>query len=134
MIVVDADVIAAFWIKSPRTQAAYRVRARDSDWIVPVLWRSEFRSVIRQHLMHGSFGFADASWIVGKAEAMLHGREFSVSSHDVLRLVNQTGHSSYDCEYVALAEARGIKLITGDQRLTHLFPDIAVLMEEFATP
>ena len=131
MIVVDADVLASFWIKSPRTDAALRVRARDADWIVPVLWRSELRSILRQHLIHGSLGFADAMWIAGKAEAMLQGREYTVSSHAVLKLVHQTGHSSYDCEYVALAEAKGVKLVTGDRRLTRHFPDLALLMEDF---
>lgn len=132
MIVVDADVLAAFWIKSGRTDAALRTRRRDADWIVPILWRSEMRSVLRQHLVRGSLGFADAVWIAEKAEAMLQGREYTVESRDVLKLVEQTGHSSYDCEYVALAEAEGLQLVTGDRKLARLFPNTAVLLEDFA--
>ncbi|MEM1042390.1 MAG: type II toxin-antitoxin system VapC family toxin [Bacteroidota bacterium] len=131
MIVIDADVIASFWIKGPRTAAVLRARRRDTDWIVPLLWQSEFRSVLRQHLVHGSLSFADAVWVANKAEAMLSGRAYEVRSADVLKLVERTGHSSYDCEYVALAEAEQVPLVTGDRRVAERFPDIAVLLEAF---
>lgn len=132
MIVVDADVVAAFWIKSGRTDAALRTRRRDADWIVPILWRSELRSILRQHLIRGSLDFADAAWIAEKAEAMLRGREYTVDSHAVLKLVEQTSHSSYDCEYLALAEAERIQLVTSDRKLAPLFPNAAVLLEDYA--
>lgn len=132
MIVVDADVLSAFWIKSVRTDAALRARRRDADWIAPILWRSEFRSVLRQHLIRGSLGFAGVVWIASKAEAKFSGREYTVESHDVLKLVEQTGHSSYVCEYVALAEAEGLQLVTGDRKLVRVFPNVAVLLEDFA--
>lgn len=77
--------------------------------------------------------FGDALWIAEKAASMLHGQTYSVDTSTVLKLVQQTHHSSYDCEYVALAEALGIPLITGDQRLAQLFPNRVVLMEDFAT-
>lgn len=132
MIVVNTDVVASFWIKTARTDAALRTRRRDADWVVPLLWRSELRSVLRQHLVRGTLGFADAVWIAEKAEAMLAGREYAVQSADVLKLVEQTGHSSYDCEYVALAEAEGVRLVTGDRAVVQRFPDVAVLLEDFA--
>lgn len=131
MIVVDTDVLAAFWIKTNRTGAALRARRRDADWIVPLLWRSELRSVLRQHLVHGTLGFADALWIMEKAETMMTGREYAVRSADVLKLVERTGHSSYDCEFIALAEAEGVRLVTGDRRVARLFPNVAVLLEDF---
>lgn len=131
MIVIDADVLASFWIKTDRTAAAQQARRRDADWVAPVLWRSELRSVLRQYLVRELMGFADAVWVTEKAEAMMAGREFAVRSTDVLKLTYRTGHSSYDCEYVALAEAEGVPLVTGDRRLAQRFPDIAVLLEDF---
>ncbi len=133
MIVVDADVIASFWIKSARTDVALQARRRDADWIVPLLWRSELRSVLRQHLVRGTLGFADAVWIAEKAEGMMEGREYAVRSVDVLKLVKRSGHSSYDCEYVALAEAEGVRLVTGDRAVARRFPDVAVLLEDFVS-
>ena len=132
MIVVDTDVIASFWIKTPRTETAKQERRLDADWIAPLLWRSELRSVLRQHLVRGSFAYADALWIAEKAEAMMAGREFEIRSADVLKIAHRAGHSSYDCEFIALAEAEGVRLVTGDRKLSQLFPDIAILLEDFA--
>ena len=131
MIVVDTDVIASFWIKSTRTHAALRVRRRDADWIAPVLWRSEFRSVLRQYILAGHIGYADAVWIAEKAETTMRGKEYTVGTDAVLKLVEQSHHSSYDCEYVALAEAEGLRLVTGDRTVARLFPRVAILLEVF---
>lgn len=130
MIVVDTDVIAAFWIRSPRTSAALQLRREDSEWIVPRLWRSELRSVLRQHLIHGSLSLGDTIWIAQKAVSMLNKREYAVRNADVMHLVARTKHSSYDCEYVSLAEAMNCTLITGDSGLARAFPETAVLLED----
>lgn len=132
MIVADSNLIAAFWILGERSPVARRVRRRDADWIVPPLWRSEFQSVLRQHLVRGDVSLAQALWFADKSEADLSGRERTVSSGDVLRLVYQTRHSSYDCEYVALAVAQNVRLVTGDRTVARLFPTVAVLLEDFA--
>ena len=71
-------------------------------------------------------------WFAEKAEADLRGRERPVESAAVLGLVERTGHSAYDCEYVALAEAEGVRLVTGDRAVARLFPTTAVLVEDFA--
>ena len=132
MIVVDTDVVAAFWIKGTRTAAARRVRKRDGDWAVPPLWRSEFRSVLRQYLVGGHVTVSQALWFAEKAEADLHGREHPVETAAVLGLVGRTDHSAYDCEYIALAEAEGVRLVTGDRAVARLFPTVAVFLEDFA--
>ena len=132
MIVVDTDVVAAFWIRGPRTAAALRARRRDADWAAPPLWRSEFRSVLRQYLARDLIGYAEAIWLADKAERSMRGREGDVETAAVLKLVDRTGHSAYDCEYVALAEAEGARLVTGDRAVARLFPDVAVYLEDFA--
>jgi len=133
MIVVDTDVIAAFWIKSIRTPGALKVRRQDPDWVAPLLWRSEFRSVLRQYVVAGHMGYADAVWIAEKAERTMRGKEYMVKTSAVLKLVERTGHSSYDCEYVALAEAERLRLVTGDRNIARLFSDVAVLLEDFTS-
>ncbi len=37
------------------------------------------------------------------------------------------------CEYVALAVAQKIPLVTGDRTAARLFPEVAVLLEDFAS-
>ncbi len=131
MIVVDTDVIASFWIKTDRTSAALQARRKDPQWTSVLLWRSELRSVLRQHLLRGTLSYGDCVWIAEKATSMLKGSEYPVVSAAVLKLVEATGHSSYDCEFVALAEALGVQLVTGDRKVARLFPATAVLLEDY---
>jgi|GEM_PF-6332472 len=49
-----------------------------------------------------------------------------------VRSDSPSGHSSYDCEYVALAQHLGLTMVSGDRRLVQKFPETAVLLEEFA--
>lgn len=131
MIVVDNDVISYFWLEATRTEAARAVRRRDAEWVAPRLWQSEFRNVLYQHICHRDLPLGDALHIVREAEADLADHTFVVDSADVLRLVDQSGHSAYDCEYVALARRLGVTLVTGDRRLPELFSGTAVLLEDF---
>ena len=111
--------------------AALQVRRRDPVWAAPLLWRSEFRSVLRQYMQAGHMTYADVVWMAEKAEADMRGKEYAVKTRDVLQLVRRTGHSSCDCEYVSLAEALGLPLVTGDGKIARLFPDVAVAVEDF---
>ena len=132
MIVVDNDVISYFWLEAGRTEAARRARERDADWHAPRLWRSEFRNVLYQHIAHRGLPLADALRIVETVEADMEGATYSVASTDVLKLAEGAGHPTYDCEYVALAQELSVTLVTGDQAVVDLFPDTAVLLEDFA--
>ena len=89
--------------------------------------------MLRQYLVGGLLSISQARWYAQKAEAMLLSRERPVETSDVLKLVERTGHSIYDCEYVALAEAEGVRLVTGDRKVARLFPNVAVLLEDFAS-
>ena len=133
MIVVDTDVISYFWLDAARTEAARRARREDTVWAAPHLWRSEFRSVLRAYMNADLLSYSEATWYAEKAERDLRGYEYDVTTADVLKLVEQTGHTAYDCEYVALAQALGVALITGDKQLPKLFPGTAVLLEDFAS-
>lgn len=135
MIVVDNDVISYFWIRmdTGRSEPARQVRTIDANWCVPHLWRSEFRNVLRSYLNRGYLTYQDAVQLAQEAEADLADRTFKVSTADVLRLVDRSGHSAYDCEYVALAQYLDVPLVTGDKRLPDLFPETATLLEDFAS-
>lgn len=134
MIVVDNDVLSYFWIdvETQRDVYARRVREIDPDWWAPPIWRAEFRSVLRRFMMNEGLALNHAITIMRRAEQDLGPRTVSVSSSAILSLVDQTHHSSYDCEYVALAQNLGLKLVSGDKRLVQKFPETAVLLEEFA--
>ena len=39
--------------------------------------------------------------------------------------------SAYDCEFVALAHANGVRLLTVDRQILHEFPEVAISLKEF---
>jgi len=62
---------------------------------------------------------------------LMEERQVTPNSNRVLALAANSSCTAYDCEYVALAEQLGIKLVTADKQLIKAFPDIAVSLEDF---
>jgi predicted nucleic acid-binding protein len=60
------------------------------------------------------------------------GGEHHVTSEAVLRLAMSSGCSAYDCEFVALAQDLGARLVTSDTELLRAFPGVATTPERFA--
>jgi len=103
----------------------------DDVWLVPPLWRSEFRSVLRKYLLNQELSVDRCIDVTHAAERMLSGGETEVSSADVMNLVATTGCSAYDAEYVAVAKSFSVPLVTSDRRLCEKFPAVAVSPVEF---
>lgn len=131
MIVVDTNVIAALWLPTPTSRMADRVLTRDAEWAVPLLWRSEFRSVLAGYLRRGALDLTRATMIAEDAEAHLHGREYQVASDLVLGRVSTSKCSAYDCEFVTLAAELGTPLVTNDRAVLAAFPRIARRPDHF---
>ena len=131
MIVVDTNVVAALWLPSSTSSVAERVLARDPDWAAPLLWRSEFRSVLAGYLRRGHLDVERAAAVAEDAEAQLRGREYQVPSHRVLQRVAGSTCSAYDCEFVVLAEDLGVALVTHDRAILGAFPRVARRPEAF---
>lgn len=123
MIVVDTNIVAYLFLPGEHTTRAEQLLAEDPDWAVPLLWRSEFRSILGGYLRRQTFSFAAACDILAEAESLLAGREYEVSSRVVMELVRDSTCSAYDCEFVALAMFLGVKLVTMDAKLRRNFPD-----------
>ena len=134
MIVVDTNVIAYFYLPGPHTAPAERLFEKDPDWAAPVLWRSEFRSVVCGYLRRGQLTLAQSAALLHEALDLFSGNEFDVDSLDVLELVSASRCSSYDCEYVALARRLRTKLVTLDKRILVDFPDTAATLAHLAGP
>jgi predicted nucleic acid-binding protein len=116
---------------SPFSGAADAAWARDPDWIVPILWRSEFRNALAGSIRERSLTVEEASAIANLAEAVLDRREFTVSTSAVLQLVSRSKCSAYDCEFVAVAHANGVRLLTVDRQILREFPEVAISLEKF---
>jgi len=129
MIVVDTNIIAYLYLSTELTGHAERLLEGDPEWAVPVLWRSEFRSVLALYLRKGLLSLAEAVRIQEEAEAFLKDHEYMSNSGDVLRLVNGSACSAYDCEFVALAQSQRVKLVTMDKKILADFPETAISLE-----
>lgn len=126
MIVVDTNVIAYLWVPGEFTGAAEALLTEEDTWVAPLLWRSEFRSVLAMAMKQKTFRLDRAVTIARSAEEQFKGREFAVDCAEVLTLANQSGCSPYDCEFVALAMNLGLPLVTNDREVLRAFPHIAV--------
>ena len=126
MIVVDTNIIAYLYITGDRTPQAEQLLTKVPHWNAPVLWRSEFRSVLSLYLRNQILQFDDALLILQQAEELLHGNEYQVPSARIMQLVNTSTCSAYDCEFVALAQYLDLPLITADKKVLREFPSIAM--------
>ena len=126
MIVVDTNVVAYLFLEGEFTVPAEALLQRDAEWVAPVLWRSELRSILAGYLRRRALTFDQARTIQAEAESLLAGGEFDVDSASVLELVRDSDCSAYDCEFVALAMHLDTKLVTMDAKLLKSFPKRAV--------
>jgi len=132
VIVVDSNVVAYFWINGPLTETAQQVWGKDPEWHVPLLWRSELRSILTGYLRDGTLDAKQIAQVMAAAEATFADREHLVSSEKVFAIVGESKLSAYDAEFVALAEVLAVPLVTADRIVLRAFPDRALTMEAFA--
>jgi predicted nucleic acid-binding protein len=125
VIIVDANVLAIFYLPGPQTDDALRLAEREPEWASSALVRHELRSVLANHMQQRGLKLPLALAIMESAEQMLSGRFFELSSLEVLALAEQSGCSAYDCEYVLLAQQFGVPLVTDSRQLQKQFPRIA---------
>lgn len=131
MIVVDTSVIASLWVPNNMEELAYEVLKKDPDWVAPLLWKSELRNVMAKYLRKNILDFSSILQSVQEAEQFMKSNAYEVNSTQVLQLVNSSGCSSYDCEFVALADDIGIKLVTFDKQICREFSKIAIHPKQF---
>ncbi len=131
MIVVDTNVIAYFWINGANTKFTENLLKKDSNWIAPFLWRSEFRNVLAGYLRKNLLTLDKALRLMSAAEEQLNNNEYLVTSDLVMNLVSLSSCSAYDCEFVALAKDFNINLVTSDKKIVKEFPSIAIPLKNF---
>jgi predicted nucleic acid-binding protein len=131
VIVVDTNIVCYRWIPGSRSADIDKALLKDADWIVPLLWRSEFQNALAGAIRQNLITLGVAREITDAAESHFMTREFAVSSRSVLDLVANSTCSAYDCEFVALAEEHRVPLITLDRQILRQFPEVAVSLDKF---
>ena len=131
MIVVDTNIISYLYISGEKSQQAERLLSIDAHWSAPVLWRSEFRSVLGLYLRKNYLSFDEVLLIIDQAEKLLTDNEYEVPSAHIMQLVNSSKCSAYDCEFVALAQYLDVPLVTADKKILREFPVCAKSADDY---
>jgi len=131
MIVADTNIISYLLMQTPYTDDADKLYQADPIWAAPMLWKSEFRNVLALYLRKGMITFDKALQLQEMAESIMSAHEYDTASTQVLSLVNESTCSSYDCEFVALANYLGVKLVTQDKKLLREFPSVAISLKSY---
>lgn len=133
MIVVDVNVVAYLLIQSESTALAQAVWQRDPAWLLPPLWRHEFLNILATYVKTGGATQEEARSLWSEALRLFAAGEREIEMEQALALATEHRISAYDGQYVALAEALRLPLITADRRLRKVFPGRLFSMEEFCS-
>ena len=126
MLVADTNVLIELFQPTLNAEAVQAVWASDQDWHLPGLWIPEFRHILLKYLRAGAILPDQALAILADANAQFAQRTISVNSADCLALAHRHGCSSYDAEFVVLANQLNCPLLTFDRKLLQLFPEVAL--------
>ena len=129
MIVADTNLVAYFLLSDDRAQAASDVRARDPDWVAPPLWSSEYLNVLVTHVRVRRIDEEHVPQLWRAATELI--REVPADPLAAIELAISAGLSGYDAEFVALAQALGVPLVTDDRRVLRAVPDVAISLDAF---
>ncbi len=133
MIVADTNLIAYLHLPGEHTSIAEQVLLRDPEWHAPPLWRSEFRNLLTLYVRKGVLTVDASLKVFDSARRTIGGRESSAETGRILELSSGSSCSAYDCEFIALAEALGVHLVTFDAKVLKGFPNVALAAEGFVS-
>lgn len=131
MIVVDTNVIAYLLIAGEKTPLAQQAFERDSDWIVPPLWRHEFLNVLATFARQGGGTLDQVLEVWRRAVRLFAAREHEVNFEQALQISHESGISAYDAQYVTVSLALDLPLVTEDRQLLEAFPEAALSLAAF---
>ena len=126
MTVVDTNAVAYLVIQGQFTRQTESARSRDPDWRVPGLFVHEWLNVVTRHVEERFLGRDEAIRAYRRGLALV---KIDARPPDPVRVLNlhaSSGCTSYDLQFVALADDLRVKLLTADNEVLKAFPDLAV--------
>jgi predicted nucleic acid-binding protein len=125
-VVVDTNVLIELFLPTQNEEAVQRLWAFDRDWRLPPLWVCEFRHIHLKYIRAGRLDPPVALQNLADAEEMFLPLTVPIASAEALQLAYSHGCSSYDAEFVVLAQQLACPLLSFDRKLLQLFPDVTV--------
>jgi predicted nucleic acid-binding protein len=130
VIVVDTNVIAYAVLPGERTEKALALAERDSEWLAPALWRRELRNVLATLMRVRQLPLRQALAAFSAAEGLVTDATVEPTTAECLRLAARGRVSAWDAEFVFVAEAAGLPLVSADRKLVRAFPGRVVALED----
>jgi len=131
VIAVDTNLIVDLFLPTQHTELARTIARRDDQWHAPLLWRSEFASVLWEHHRKTGLPLDAARALHRRACEWMDGTEHLPSFDVVLDLAFEADATPYDCQFVAVARGMGLRLLSHDRRLRRSFPDSVLDPRDF---
>ncbi len=126
MIVVDTNIVAYFLIDGDRTDQTRQLWQADPDWRLPALWRHEFLNVLTSYARQSNVPMNDIRELWQLANGLFTGTEQEVNMELALELAINKKISSYDAQFVILAQTLKTRLVTEDKVLLRRFPESTI--------
>jgi predicted nucleic acid-binding protein len=132
-MVVDTMVIAyALLASPPRREEALTILEQCDDVIVPDSIRAELVNTIWQYVQRKHVDAELAIEMLRDAEALftqvVSGKLLWERS---LSLAVEKGHPAYDTLFIALAEMKGTRVVTYDEKMLRTFPEWTISGADF---
>ena len=131
MIVVDANILAYYFIQGAKTDQAIRLHQADPVWALPALWRHEFLNILATLGKTGTAPRKLLSEVWSAAATRLKDCERPVDNAKALHLALDYKVSAYDAQYLSLADSLGIPCVTEDAKLIRSSKGTAMDMSGF---
>lgn len=97
----------------------------DREWAAPSILVSELRNALLGYVRRGDLTSEQAKAMHDEAAIALGGRVYEVPGDAVIDTALECGLTAYDAEFVALARALGVALVTMDTAILRGAPDVA---------
>jgi predicted nucleic acid-binding protein len=131
LIVADTNLVVYLVLPGDFTAAAEAIRLDDREWVVPVLFRYELMNVLAGYVRAKKLDRHQAIKLYQRGMKHVVFSEFDPEESVVFDLAFSSGCSTYDMEFVALAEHLGVRLATADKKLIAAFPNLTIDLKEW---
>ena len=131
MIVADVNLLVCLLVHGEFTSLAERALRRDRRWVAPRSHRGELLNVLATNVRAGTVRAETFDSLWRRAYRTV-ATPADPDPAEVLRLSVESRIATYDCEYVAMARQRRLRLVTNDGPMQRAFPDLATRLVDFA--
>ncbi|MFH1066458.1 MAG: type II toxin-antitoxin system VapC family toxin [bacterium] len=131
VIVVDANIVAYFFIQGSFTEKAQALFESQPIWATPRLCSHELLNILATLAKTGRDPLNKILDIWRRAHDLLLPFQQEVDMEKALHIACRLHLSAYDAQYLALADALGVPLITQDHKLIAAAPKVAQSLQGF---